>query len=215
MPTANGWTTIALPPMSAVVDTTDAGQRRLPVRPPGGRLPTLDDLLPHVVPAATEAASGAGIMPPPAPPTRDVVKVSPQARKSLGVVGVLTQVHAFRGDTACPGEKLFTLRRLSEYVQNAQAELRQPPAVPSIRPASRATCVSFARLVRPRLAISRDRYDSMVLTLKNSRSVADLTTPGMPGVVVRREHHQARARLAANDVLDQSARRSTGHREVE
>lgn len=38
-----------LPPMSAVVDTTDAGRPRLPMRPPGGRLPTLHDLLPHVL----------------------------------------------------------------------------------------------------------------------------------------------------------------------
>lgn len=38
-------------------------------------------------------------------------------------VGIVTQVHAFPGDTVRPGEKLFTLRLLSEYVQNAQAEL--------------------------------------------------------------------------------------------
>jgi len=117
-----------------------------------------DVWLPHVMPAATEADSGAGITLLPAPPTRDVVELSPQARKNLGVVsrpvvvsdyrrtilvpgeiadrpgvsdrgvtapvvGVVTQVHAFPGDTVRPGEKLFTLRLLSEYVQNAQAEL--------------------------------------------------------------------------------------------
>ena len=38
-------------------------------------------------------------------------------------IGIVTQVHAFPGDTVRPGEKLFTLRLLSEYVQNAQAEL--------------------------------------------------------------------------------------------
>ena len=38
-------------------------------------------------------------------------------------VGVVTQVHAFAGDTIRPGEKLFTLRLFSEYLQNTQSEL--------------------------------------------------------------------------------------------
>jgi membrane fusion protein, heavy metal efflux system len=91
-------------------------------------------------------------------PTRDVVKISPQARRNLGLVsrplqlqnywrsilvpgeivdrpgvsdrrvtapavGVVTQVHAFPGDTVRPGDRLFTLRLLSEYIQNSQSEL--------------------------------------------------------------------------------------------
>jgi biotin carboxyl carrier protein len=38
-------------------------------------------------------------------------------------VGVVTQVHAFAGDTIRPGETLFTLRLFSEYLQNTQSEL--------------------------------------------------------------------------------------------
>jgi multidrug efflux pump subunit AcrA (membrane-fusion protein) len=38
-------------------------------------------------------------------------------------VGVVTQVHAFAGDTVKPGEPLFTLRLFSEYLQNTQSEL--------------------------------------------------------------------------------------------
>lgn len=38
-------------------------------------------------------------------------------------VGVVSQVHAFAGDTVRPGEKLFTLRLFSEYLQNTQSEL--------------------------------------------------------------------------------------------
>ncbi len=38
-------------------------------------------------------------------------------------VGVVTQVHAFPGDTVHPGDRLFTLRLLSEYIQNTQLEL--------------------------------------------------------------------------------------------
>ncbi len=39
------------------------------------------------------------------------------------VVGVVTEVHAFPGDTVKPGDRLFTLRLFSEYLQNTQSEL--------------------------------------------------------------------------------------------
>ena len=88
----------------------------------------------------------------------DVVELSPQARRNLGitarslrlrsgwrtitipgtvtdrpgvsdqgvtspVVGVVTKIHAYPGDTVRPGEPLFTVRLLSEYVQDSQSEL--------------------------------------------------------------------------------------------
>ena len=37
--------------------------------------------------------------------------------------GVITQVHAFEGDIIQPGEKLFTLRLVSEYLQQTQSDL--------------------------------------------------------------------------------------------
>lgn len=128
-----------------------------------------DDWLPLVLPAADHASSAddhdhdaghdhdhdhdAGAV-------GDVVELSPQARRNLGitatplrlrsgwrtitipgtitdrpgisdqgvtssVVGVVTKIHAYPGDTVQPGEPLFTLRLLSEYVQNAQSELFQ------------------------------------------------------------------------------------------
>ena len=87
-----------------------------------------------------------------------VLKLSPQARKNLGLVakaakpqtywrtiqvpgaivdrpgrsdrgvtapavGAVVQVHAFPGDTVKPGDRLFTLRLFSEYLQNTQSEL--------------------------------------------------------------------------------------------
>ncbi len=87
-----------------------------------------------------------------------VLKLSPQARKNLGLVakaakpqtywrtiqvpgaiidrpgrsdrgvtapavGAVVQVHAFPGDTVGPGDRLFTLRLFSEYLQNTQSEL--------------------------------------------------------------------------------------------
>ena len=39
------------------------------------------------------------------------------------VVGIVTAIHAFPGETVRPGDRLFTLRLLSEYVQNSQSEL--------------------------------------------------------------------------------------------
>lgn len=38
-------------------------------------------------------------------------------------VGIVVQVHAFPGDTVRPGDRLFTLRLFSEYLQNTQSEL--------------------------------------------------------------------------------------------
>lgn len=38
-------------------------------------------------------------------------------------VGVVTQIHAFPGDTVKPGDRLFTLRLFSEYLQKTQKEL--------------------------------------------------------------------------------------------
>ncbi len=38
-------------------------------------------------------------------------------------VGVVTQVHAFPGDTVRSGDRLFTFRLASEYIQNTQLEL--------------------------------------------------------------------------------------------
>lgn len=38
-------------------------------------------------------------------------------------VGTVVQVHAFPGDTVKPGDRLFTLRLFSEYLQNTQSEL--------------------------------------------------------------------------------------------
>lgn len=38
-------------------------------------------------------------------------------------VGIVSEVHAFPGDTVRPGERLFTLRLFSEYLQSTQKEL--------------------------------------------------------------------------------------------
>ncbi|MFM7138056.1 MAG: efflux RND transporter periplasmic adaptor subunit [Planctomycetota bacterium] len=117
-----------------------------------------DQWLPMLALAPAPSMAAAGSAGGAAAAERDVLELSPQARKNLGVVsrpaaladyrrtilvpgeitdrpgisdrgvtspaiGIVTQVHAFPGDTVRPGDKLFTLRLLSEYVQNAEAEL--------------------------------------------------------------------------------------------
>lgn len=92
------------------------------------------------------------------PTPSQVLELSPQARKNLGLlvqpiklqnywraiqipgtvvdrpgvsdrgitapaVGVVAKIHAFPGNTVKPGDKLVTLRLISEYLQNAQSEL--------------------------------------------------------------------------------------------
>lgn len=42
---------------------------------------------------------------------------------SAPAVGVVAEVHAFPGDTVRPGDRLFSLRVFSEYLQNTQSEL--------------------------------------------------------------------------------------------
>jgi multidrug efflux pump subunit AcrA (membrane-fusion protein) len=42
---------------------------------------------------------------------------------SAPAVGVVAEIHAYPGDTVKPGDRLFTLRVFSEYLQNTQSEL--------------------------------------------------------------------------------------------
>ncbi|MDA0283837.1 MAG: MchE protein [Planctomycetota bacterium] len=117
---------------------------------------TRERWMPLIVQRTAEAAPVEVESPPVEEPR--VLKLSPQARKNLGLVskpvrpqtywkkiqipgeivdrpgrsdrgitspavGVVTQIHAFPGDTVKPGDRLFTLRLFSEYLQNTQKEL--------------------------------------------------------------------------------------------
>jgi len=119
-----------------------------------------------------------------------VLKLTPQARKNLGLVskpakpqtywrtiqipgvitdrpgisdrgvtspavGVVTEIHAYPGDTVQPGAPLFTLRPFSEYLQNTQTELfrahRESELIAEQRArlqnAARTGAISEARLI--------------------------------------------------------------------
>ncbi|MCH8045462.1 MAG: MchE protein [Planctomycetes bacterium] len=60
-------------------------------------------------------------------------------------VGVVTQVHAFAGDTVRPGEMLFTLRLFSEYLQNTQSELFKATRETQLIQEQRARLAGLAR----------------------------------------------------------------------
>jgi membrane fusion protein, heavy metal efflux system len=112
--------------------------------------------MPLLLPRTAAAAPAEDESPPVEEPK--VLKLSPQARRNMGlvakparpqtywkkvqipgeivdrpgrsdrgitspVVGAVTQIHAFPGDTVKPGDRLFTLRLFSEYLQNTQKEL--------------------------------------------------------------------------------------------
>ncbi len=116
---------------------------------------TRDRWMPLISPAPATADVDEAL-----PPVEEskVLKLSPQARKNLGLVarpakpqtywrtiqvpgtvvdrhgrsdrgvtspavGVVSEVHAFPGDTVRPGDRLCTLRLFSEYLQNTQKEL--------------------------------------------------------------------------------------------
>lgn len=74
-------------------------------------------------------------------------------------VGVVTQIHAFPGDTVKPGDRLFSLRLFSEYLQKTQKELFE---------ASRETELLQDQLTRLRpIAESGGIAKSRIIELEN------------------------------------------------
>ncbi|TWU34863.1 hypothetical protein Poly41_40060 [Novipirellula artificiosorum] len=78
-------------------------------------------------------------------------------------VGIVTQIHAFPGDTMRPGEPLFTLRLFSEYLQNTQSELFQATRevelvqqqIARLADATRSGAVAESRLIELRNQLAR------------------------------------------------------------
>lgn len=121
----------------------------------GGLFATRDRWLPLL---RREAPTVAAPNKPPPPEKVEVLELSPEARRNLGLVikplklqtywrtiqlpgtivdrpgwsdrgitspavAVVSAIHAYPGDTVRPGDKLFSLRVFSEYLQNTQSEL--------------------------------------------------------------------------------------------
>ncbi|MDA0587729.1 MAG: MchE protein [Planctomycetota bacterium] len=183
---------------------------------------TRERWMPRLVPQIAEAASAEGESPPVEEPK--VLKLSPQARKNMGLVskpvrpqtywkkvqipgeivdrpgrsdrgitspavGVVTQIHAFPGDTVKPGDRLFTLRLFSEYLQNTQKELfgatRETQLIDEqlkrLRPLAETGGIAKSKIIelesqlqRQEAAISAHRQDLLTrgLNLEQIASVA-------------------------------------------
>jgi multidrug efflux pump subunit AcrA (membrane-fusion protein) len=95
-------------------------------------------------------------------------------------VGVVTQVHAFPGDTVRAGQPLFTLRLFSEYLQNTQSELfkatRETELVQEqidrLSEAARTGAIPEARIIELRNQLRRQ--NSLILAYRQ-----DLLTRGL------------------------------------
>ena len=105
------------------------------------------------------------------------------------VVGVVTQIHAFPGDTVKPGDRLFTLRLFSEYLQKTQKELFA---------ATRETQLIEEQLKRLRpLAESGGIAKSKIIDLQNQlRRQAAAIEAHRQDLLTRGLHPQQIARVA-------------------
>ncbi|MFN4261735.1 MAG: efflux RND transporter periplasmic adaptor subunit [Gemmataceae bacterium] len=104
------------------------------------------------------------------------------------VAGTVAQVHAFPGDTLRPGDRLFTLRLVSEYVQNAQSELFKTARelqlnreqVQRLSAVVAGGAVSHARLIE--LENQERRLRAAMQALRHDLLARGLTTPQVDGV---------------------------------
>ncbi len=79
-------------------------------------------------------------------------------------VGVVTEVHAFPGDTVSPGESLFTLQIFSEYLQSTQSELFQATrevalvqsAIERLGDAAQTGAISGSRIIELENQLARE-----------------------------------------------------------
>lgn len=79
------------------------------------------------------------------------------------VVGIVSAIHAFPGDTIRPGESMFTLRLFSEYLQNTQSELFKATQeiqliqqeINRLSEATRSGAVPESRLIESRQQLKR------------------------------------------------------------
>ncbi len=93
--------------------------------------------------------------------------------------GIVTQVHAFPGETVRPGDKLFTLRLLSEAVHTAQSELFKVSRDIEIEMEKRQRLVQIGEGVIPQVRIIE--VDQQLRRLQASKASAkqDLLVRGL------------------------------------
>jgi multidrug efflux pump subunit AcrA (membrane-fusion protein) len=104
------------------------------------------------------------------------------------VVGVVTKVHAYPGDTVKSGDVLFSLRLISEYVQNSQAELFKntqeikltQEQLARLKEANRTGSVPEARLIEVENQLRR--LTTLVQTYRQDLLTRGLTPEQVEGV---------------------------------
>lgn len=102
------------------------------------------------------------------------------------VVGVVTQLHAYPGDTVTPGDRLFTLKLSSEYLQNTQKELFQAARemnlideqLDRLRPLSERGVIEKSKIIdlenqlRRQAAVSEAHRQDLLTRGLNSQQIA-------------------------------------------
>ena len=95
-------------------------------------------------------------------------------------VGVITEIHAFPGDTIRPGERLFTLRLFSEYLQATQTQLfkaRQETAIIQAEIDRLARAVSSGAVSKSKMIQLRSDISRQNTLIQSSRQ--ELLTRGL------------------------------------
>ncbi len=101
--------------------------------------------------------------------------------------GVVSQIHAFPGDTVKPGEKLFTLRLVSEYVHETQSELFKVTREIELETEKRQRLVQIGEGVIPQVRIIEvdqqlRRLQAELATHRHDLSARGLTPEQIAGV---------------------------------
>ena len=94
-------------------------------------------------------------------------------------VGVVTQIHAFAGDTVRPGDRLFTLRLVSEYIHNTQSELFKVTRDIEIEKEKRQRLAQFGEGVIPQVRIIEVEQQLRRLQAASESYRQDLLTRGL------------------------------------
>jgi len=94
-------------------------------------------------------------------------------------VGVVTEIHAFPGDTVRPGDRLFTLRLLSEYIHNTQSELFKVTREIELETEKRHRLAQIGEGIIPQVRIIEVDQQLRRLQAANESHRQDLLTRGL------------------------------------
>jgi cobalt-zinc-cadmium efflux system membrane fusion protein len=141
-------------------------------------------------------------------------------------VGIVSKVHAFPGDTVKHGDPLFSLRLISEYLQNTQSELfkatREVQLVKEqkdrLKEGARSGAVSEAKIIE--LDNQLRRLHNALLAYRQDLLTRGLTPPQLDGIaegtfvseiqVLAPKPPAGAEQLVSTPAVDQSVERDSG-----